>query len=96
VTAAIHHDSIAYTQTVPFGYEMFWFYLGVTSLSCFLSSNKYVRIFGVLMFLSVPVSYYIHAAAFVSVWCFTAALLSLVVYFYFSQKNRHAKKEVEI
>lgn len=92
VTAMIGHHHIEYTQIVPFGYHMFWAYLGVSSLSCFLSSHTFVRVFGVLMFLSVPASYYIHSAAFVSIWCFFAALLSVVVYLHFRvQKSKHQR-----
>lgn len=72
-------------------YDMPHFYIGVvmflyllaTCVSSMLSSHRLVQIFGFLSFVTFVSAYYIHAATFVSVWCFFAAVLSLIVYFYF-------------
>lgn len=47
----------------------------VTAL--FLSSDRRVRLFGVLILVSLLVTYAFFAYAFISVWCFFAAALSL-------------------
>ncbi len=56
------------------------FYLAATSVSCFFSSHGFVKLFGVLMFLSYIAANFVHSLAFVSVWCFFAAILSLLIY----------------
>ncbi len=57
-------------------------YLAATCVSCFFSSHGFVRLFGVLSLLSFVAAYAVHAAAFFSIWCFFAALLSLLIYFH--------------
>ncbi len=55
-------------------------YLAATCVSCFFSSHGFVKLFGALMFLSFVAAYVIHVMALVSVWCFFAAILSLLIY----------------
>ena len=55
-------------------------YLAATCVSCFLSSHGFVRLFGVLSLLSFIVAYIVHIGALVSIWCFFAAILSLLIY----------------
>ena|ERR1017187_158651 len=56
------------------------FYLAATCVSCFFSSHGFVKLFGVLAFLSFVAAYVVHAMAFFSIWCFFAAILSLLIY----------------
>ena len=55
-------------------------YLAATCITGFLSSHAFVRLFGVLALMSFLASYLFHAGALVSVWCFFAALLSVLIY----------------
>ena len=55
-------------------------YLTATCVSCFFSSHGFVRLFGGLMFASFIAAYIVHVMALVSVWCFFAAILSLLIY----------------
>lgn len=55
-------------------------YLAATCISCFLSSHAFVRIFGILALLSFIGAYSVHVATLVSVWCFFAAILSVLIY----------------
>ncbi len=55
-------------------------YLAATCVSCFFSSHGFVKLFGALMFLSFVAAYIIHVMALVSVWCFFAAIISLLIY----------------
>ncbi len=55
-------------------------YLTATSVSCSFSSHGFVKLFGVLMLLSFFAAYLVHAMTMVSVWCFFAAILSLLIY----------------
>jgi len=58
-------------------------YLMSTALSPVLSTYRTVRVFGVLLLLSFAAAYALYATWVISVWCFFAALLSLVVYLHF-------------
>ncbi len=55
-------------------------YLSATCISCFFSSHKFVNLFGVLALLSFIGAYLVYARALVSVWCFFAAILSILIY----------------
>ncbi len=62
-------------------------YLAATCVGCFFSGHKLINIFGVLALLLFMVAYWIHTVAFFSVWCFFAAILSVVIYLYFKFGN---------
>lgn len=55
-------------------------YLAATCVSCFFSSHGFVKLFGVLLLMSFVVTYFVHIGALVSIWCFFAAILSLLIY----------------
>lgn len=55
-------------------------YLAATCVSCFFSSHGFLRLFGVLVLLSFIAAYVVHFMALVSIWCFFAAILSLLIY----------------
>jgi hypothetical protein len=63
------------------------FYLIATCVSSLLSSNKTIRLFGALSLITFLAAYAIQVDTLVSVWCFFAAILSFIVYFYFRQKR---------
>ena len=56
------------------------FYLAATCVSCSFSSHGFVKLFGVLALLSFIAAYLVHITALVSIWCFFAAILSLLIY----------------
>ena len=58
-------------------------YLMSTTFSPILSTHRMVKVFGVLALLSFGAAYFFYATWFISVWCFFAALLSVVVYLHF-------------
>ena len=58
-------------------------YLLSTALSPLLSTHRMVVVFGALALLSFGAAYAFYATWFISVWCFFAALLSVVVYLHF-------------
>jgi hypothetical protein len=67
-------------------------YLLSTAISPVLSTHRVVKAFGVLALSSFAAAYFFYATWFISVWCFFAALLSVVVYLYFvsryAERNR--------
>lgn len=58
-------------------------YVLATCVSCFLSSRRYVRVFGMLELMAFVAAYAFYVAALVSIWCFFAAILSLTIYLHF-------------
>jgi len=58
-------------------------YIAATCASAFFSSQRIVNIFGVLALILFLVAYWFYFVAFFSVWCFFAAILSIVIYLHF-------------
>ena len=54
-------------------------YLTATTVSLILSSHRWVKLFGVLCLGSAVAAYAFYAHWFISVWCFFAAAMSIVV-----------------
>lgn len=63
-------------------------YLLATTVSPLLSNEGVVRIFGALALISFLLAYLIFARWFISVWCFFAAILSVVVAFRFFGRKK--------
>ena len=63
-------------------------YAAIIGLALLFSSVKTVRIFGVVILLSVIVGFLFFAYAFTSIWCFLAAILSLYVVYILRQIPR--------
>lgn len=55
-------------------------YVAATCVSGLFSSHRFVNLFGALAFVAFISSYAVHPRALVSIWCYYAALLSLLVY----------------
>lgn len=66
-------------------------YLAGTCISMLFSSQKLVNVFGAAALLSFALAYAIYRQWFISVWCFFAALLSVIVLLHFI--NRISPKE---
>ena len=63
-------------------------YLAATCVSCFFSSHAFVKLFGVLSLLSFIAAYLVHVMALVSIWCFFAAILSVLIYIHLRFRDR--------
>ena len=63
-------------------------YLAATCVSCVFSSHGFVKLFGVLSLLSFIAAYVVHIGALVSIWCFFAAILSLLIYLHLRFRTR--------
>ena len=83
VVSMLAGQHIEYVSPHFFGTAVMTLYLLSTTVSPVLSAHRMVKIFGALALLSFAGVYYFYANWFISVWCFFAALLSLVVYFHF-------------
>lgn len=81
---------IEYVSPHFFAAAVMSLYLLSTTVSPLFSTYRLVRVFGVLALLSFGAVYYFYAAWFISVWCFFAAILSVIIYFHlaFSLSDR--------
>jgi hypothetical protein len=84
VTARIYGHSIFYDSQHFFISGVLVIYLLATCVSGLFSSHRCINIFGVLAFVLAIAAYEVSVKTFVSVWCFYAAILSLLVYIHFS------------
>lgn len=84
VTARVENRSIFYDSPHFFIMAVLVVYLLATCVSGLFSSHRCVNIFGVLLFVLAIAAYQVSVKTFVSVWCFFAAVLSLLVYIHFS------------
>ena len=87
VTSQITNKSIIYVAS---HFDIFWvmmFYFTATCMSALFSSHKLINIFGVLAFVFAIVSYQFYAESFVSVWCYFAAILSIIVYWHIKKQS---------
>lgn len=63
-------------------------YALIVLIPLLLSSQYYVRIFGVIIFFSIAFATIFYGYAFISVWCFFAAILSLYILYMISQLKK--------
>ncbi len=91
ISAEIAGRSLNYVvriPDVPFGFVA---YLLATCFSCLLSTRKYVKLFGAALVLSLLIASWSYRQALYSVWCFFAALLSLIIYVHLRQERSGTK-----
>ena len=93
VTAEVIGKHIVYISPHFYKIPMMVVYLAATCVSCFFSSHGFVRLFGGLALLAFIAAYVIHAMALFSIWCFFAAVLSLLIYFHLRNRESNAPRQ---
>lgn len=88
VDIAIAGNSIKYVFTTNQSIIPSVLYLTIICGSLLSFKEKSVRWFGVLIFLSAGITWLFYAVAFISVWCFFAAVLSSLIYLYIQSKRK--------
>ena len=63
-------------------------YLFASCGGCLASSDRIIQAFGALLLVTFVAAYVIHAATLFSIWCFFAAILSLIVLVYLRNAHR--------
>jgi hypothetical protein len=69
------------------------FYVGVGTLTCLMSSSRWIVAFGISLVASCAVAFTVYTNAGPSVWCFFAAMLSFLVYFHIRQRRVAADRK---
>jgi hypothetical protein len=86
VTAKILNDCVAYGTPHPYPFGSLAFYLLATCAPFFVSSNKILNMFGGVLLASFAIAAWFYFETFTSVWCFFAAVMSLIIYWYFENR----------
>lgn len=87
VASQIVNKSIVYSVPEKNGVLLVGMYLLATCVSLLFSSHRIINILGALVAVSFAITYYLYTASYVSVWCFFAAILSIVVYLYSKERG---------
>lgn len=80
VVAEVTGKHIVYVSPHFYAVPVMVLYLAATCISCFFSSHVFVMLFGGIALLSFLAAYLVHVMALVSIWCFFAAILSILIY----------------
>ena len=70
---------VHYAFQMPFGLAVGGCYIVATCRSLLFSSHRWVKAMGIVAFLSLVAAFLYARATYVSVWCFFAAVLSVMV-----------------
>jgi len=65
-------------------------YALIVVIPLLISGDRFIRIFGLIILISVVISTVFYSYAFISIWCFFAAILSLYILYMIYQKARIA------
>ncbi len=95
VTASIYERSIFYDSPHFFVAAVLVIYLLATCITGLFSSHRCINAFGALAFILAIAAYEVSVKTFVSVWCFFAAILSLLVYAHFSGPMQRCRPALE-
>jgi hypothetical protein len=91
--ACVVHNSISYSNGLPYLPRQFAAYVLCVCFPYLLSSHTTLRIFGAIVSVGLFVAASLYTYAYVSVWCFFAAAGSLTIYLHFARANKeHAKQ----
>ena len=94
IVAQVTGAHIAYISPHFYALAAMGVYLLGTCVSSLLSSHRSVRWFGLASFLSFVAAYAFYATWFISVWCFFAAALSVLVLLHFPARHPHRRSQI--
>ena len=81
----IEHNSIAYRNVMTGNFWISCLYILATCGTMLLSSHRVVRWYGVLNVIALSITEIVKEYAFASVWCFYAAIMSVMIYLQFKR-----------
>lgn len=92
VTATHAARGIVYAMNLPAVPYGFAAYVFVTCVACFVSSRKFIRVLGFASVGALAIALWAYREAFYSVWCFFAAILSLIIYAHLRDERAPARR----
>ena len=87
IVSQVQGRHIAYISTHFYVVAVMLLYVLGTCVSMLFSSHSKVRLFGFAAFVAFVTTYVFAAAWLISVWCFFAALLSIIVLLHFPRRS---------
>lgn len=87
VAASVVGHHISYDFLNPYEQTTIMVYVIVTCVSLLFSGHRRVAAFGVAVFISAVATYVFYTIWFISIWCFFAAALSIIVFWYFQGRR---------
>ena len=94
IVAQVTGAHIAYVSPHFYALAAMGLYLLGTCVSSLFSSHRSVRWFGLASFLSFVAAYAFYATWFISVWCFFAAALSVLVLLHFPAWHQPGRSQI--
>ncbi len=85
ITVEIIDQHIYYAHNVPAYPLIILLYLLATCAPFILSSYRNLRLTGYVITIGFCVAFFIYAATFASVWCFFAAVASILIFLHFAE-----------
>lgn len=86
-TSSLVNHCVAYATPHPYGFPILAFYLIATAGPFFVSSKKLLNIFGAILVASFGLAGWFYFETFSSTWCFFSAILSGIIYAYFTRSK---------
>lgn len=83
----IEHHSIAYRNPLTGNFLISCMYILATCGALLLSTHQVVRWYGMLNIIGLTITQIVKEYAFASVWCFYAAILSVIIYWQFNRQH---------
>lgn len=83
----VAHHSIAYRNPLTGNYWISCLYILATCGALLLSSHRVVRTYGVVNVIALTLVEILRDYAFASVWCFYAAIMSVMIYWQFNRRG---------
>ena len=80
--AQVVNRCLYYPSVAPYPTFLGYLYILVTVGVGVVSSKKIIKLFTLLVLIFSLFTWYFYAVNFISVWCFFAAIISIVLYFY--------------
>lgn len=87
VVSEIISNHVVYNNSHFYQFGVMLLYFAATIVSCTFSSKRIINVFGVSALGLAIIAAWFYTQAFVSVWCFFAAILSYIVFLYFHQNS---------
>jgi hypothetical protein len=83
----VEQNSIAYRNPMTGNLWISLLYILATCGALLLSTHRVVRWYGVFNVIALTITQIVKEYAFASVWCFYAALMSIMIYWQFNRRN---------
>ena len=83
----VEHGSIAYRNPLTGSFSISCLYIIATCGALLLSTHRVVRSYGLLNVIGLTIVQIVKGYAFASVWCFYAAVMSMMIYWRFNRRS---------